>query len=91
MTFISAYTKTTTAFLTTRSAVDKLMVAEMANTFATRLGPGPYSQLVSELQHRHHAQVELTLAAKRKTDAKIMENVGKIRDENQPTTDQIKD
>jgi len=35
------------------------MVAEMANTYVTRLGPAPYSQLVSELQHYHHVELEL--------------------------------
>jgi len=39
------------------------MVAEMANTYATRLGPAPYSQLVSELQHCHHAELELMYLA----------------------------
>lgn len=39
------------------------MVAGMANTFATRLGPGPFSQLVTELQCRHHAELELIYLA----------------------------
>ena len=39
------------------------MVAEMANTYATRLGPAPYLQLVSELQHHHHAELELMYLA----------------------------
>jgi hypothetical protein len=47
------------AYLSARAAVDRLIVADVANTYATRLGPAPYSQLVSELQHRHHAELEL--------------------------------
>jgi hypothetical protein len=53
----------TLAYLTNRSAVDKLMVAEMANTFASRFGPAPFTKLVSELQRRHHAELELQYLA----------------------------
>ncbi|KAJ7886129.1 hypothetical protein B0H14DRAFT_2563454 [Mycena olivaceomarginata] len=32
---------------------------QMSNTFATRFGPAPFSELVSEIQHRFHADREL--------------------------------
>jgi hypothetical protein len=35
----------------------------MRNTFATRLGPAPFSELVSELQHLSHADGELMYTA----------------------------
>lgn len=31
----------------------------MCNTFATRFGPAPFSEMVSELQQKHHAELEL--------------------------------
>jgi hypothetical protein len=31
----------------------------MCNTFATRFGPAPFSDMVSELQRKHHAELEL--------------------------------
>lgn len=35
----------------------------MSNTFSTRLGPAPFSELVSEIQHRDHADRELMYLA----------------------------
>ncbi|KAJ6533866.1 hypothetical protein DFH09DRAFT_1325520 [Mycena vulgaris] len=35
----------------------------MSNTFATRFGPAPFSELVSEIQHRFHAEGELMYLA----------------------------
>ena len=35
------------------------MMWQMSNTFATRFGPAPFSELVSEIQHRSHADGEL--------------------------------
>jgi hypothetical protein len=35
------------------------MMAQMSNTFAARFGPAPFSELVSEIQHRCHADREL--------------------------------
>ena len=35
----------------------------MSNTFATRFGPAPFSELVSEIQHRFHADGELIYLA----------------------------
>ena len=51
------------AYLSARAAVDRLIVAEMANMYVTWLGPAPYSQLVSELQHHHHVELELMYLA----------------------------
>jgi hypothetical protein len=31
----------------------------MCNTFATRFGPSPFSEMVAELQCKHHAELEL--------------------------------
>lgn len=31
----------------------------MCNTFSTRFGPSPVSELIAELQHKHHATIEL--------------------------------
>lgn len=39
------------------------MMWQMSNTFATRFGPGPFSELVSEIQHRFHADGELMYLA----------------------------
>ncbi|KAJ7719793.1 hypothetical protein DFH07DRAFT_784561 [Mycena maculata] len=35
----------------------------MCNTFATRFGPSPFSEMVSEVQHRYHADAELMYLA----------------------------
>lgn len=35
------------------------MMWQMSNTFATRFGPAPFSELVAEMQYRHHADGEL--------------------------------
>ncbi|KAJ7189529.1 hypothetical protein GGX14DRAFT_609136 [Mycena pura] len=47
------------AYISARGAVSKLMMAQMSNTFAARFGPAPFSELVSEIQHRFHADGEL--------------------------------
>jgi hypothetical protein len=39
------------------------MVAMMANTFASRFGPAPFTKLVSEIQLRHHAEREIQYLA----------------------------
>jgi hypothetical protein len=39
------------------------MMWQMSNTFSTRLGPAPFSELVSEVQHRSHAEGELMYVA----------------------------
>jgi hypothetical protein len=31
----------------------------MCNAFATRFGPAPFAEMASELQHNHHAELEL--------------------------------
>jgi hypothetical protein len=48
-----------TAYLSACGAIDKVMMSMMSNTFATRLGPSPFSELVSELQYKHHTLLEL--------------------------------
>nr|GAT42352.1 predicted protein [Mycena chlorophos] len=47
------------AFLSTGGALDKVIVSLMSCTFATRFGPAPCSELLSELQYKHHDEVEL--------------------------------
>ncbi|KAF8146564.1 hypothetical protein K438DRAFT_1944507 [Mycena galopus ATCC 62051] len=47
------------AYISACGAVSKLMMAQMSNTFAARFGPAPFSELVSEIQHRFHADGEL--------------------------------
>ena|ERR1700761_5463463 len=47
------------AFLSTCGALDKIIVSMMGCTFATRFGPAPCSELFSELQRKHHDEVEL--------------------------------
>ncbi|KAJ6607327.1 hypothetical protein B0H10DRAFT_2072345, partial [Mycena sp. CBHHK59/15] len=47
------------AYISARGAISKLMMAQMSNTFAARFGPAPFSELVSEIQHRYHADREL--------------------------------
>ncbi|KAJ6557976.1 hypothetical protein B0H19DRAFT_1291330 [Mycena capillaripes] len=51
------------AYISARGAVSKLMMWQMLNTFATRLGPAPFSELVSEIQHKFHAESELMYVA----------------------------
>ncbi|KAF7290788.1 hypothetical protein MIND_01319700 [Mycena indigotica] len=47
------------AYITARGAISKTMMWQMRNTFATRFGPAPFSDLVSEIQTRYHAECEL--------------------------------
>jgi hypothetical protein len=35
------------------------MMSQMCNAFATRFGPSPFADMTSELQHNHHAELEL--------------------------------
>ncbi|KAJ7929791.1 hypothetical protein B0H13DRAFT_2537803 [Mycena leptocephala] len=51
------------AYISARGAISKSMMRLMRNTFATRLGPAPFSELVSELQHLSHADGELMYTA----------------------------
>ncbi|KAJ7168288.1 hypothetical protein C8R43DRAFT_945485 [Mycena crocata] len=51
------------AYISARGAISKLMMRQMANTFASRFGPAPFSDLVSEFQHRSHAESELMYLA----------------------------
>ncbi|KAK6988512.1 hypothetical protein R3P38DRAFT_3095702 [Favolaschia claudopus] len=51
------------AYISARGAVSVLMMRQMSNTAATRLGAAPFSELVSEMQYRDHADQELYLAA----------------------------
>lgn len=39
------------------------MMSQMANTFASHFGPAPFSELVSEIQHKSHALGELMYLA----------------------------
>jgi hypothetical protein len=34
-------------------------MSQMCNTFATRFGPSPFAEMMSELQRKHHAELEL--------------------------------
>jgi hypothetical protein len=47
------------AYLSACGAIDRGMMSQMCNTFATRFGPSPFSEMVSELQRKHHAELEL--------------------------------
>ncbi|KAJ7707928.1 hypothetical protein B0H16DRAFT_1824162 [Mycena metata] len=51
------------AYISARGAVSKTIMRLMCNTFATRFGPSPFSEMVSEVQHRHHAEGELMYLA----------------------------
>ncbi|KAJ7151286.1 hypothetical protein C8R43DRAFT_951101 [Mycena crocata] len=51
------------AYISARGAVSKLMMWQMSNTFSTRFGPAPFAELVSEIQHRAHAESELAYVA----------------------------
>ncbi|KAJ7911220.1 hypothetical protein B0H13DRAFT_1875973 [Mycena leptocephala] len=51
------------AYISMRGAVSKLMMSQMSNTFAARFGAAPFSELVSEIQHRFHADKELMYLA----------------------------
>jgi len=47
------------AYITACGAVDKEVMSQMCNTFATRFGPSPFAEMVAELQRKHHAELEL--------------------------------
>ncbi|KAJ7832126.1 hypothetical protein B0H14DRAFT_3712671 [Mycena olivaceomarginata] len=47
------------AYISTRGALDKQIMWEFNSCIVKRVGPSPFSQLVSELQRRHHARIEL--------------------------------
>jgi hypothetical protein len=47
------------AYITARGAIDKGIMSQMCNTFATRFGPSPFAEMVAELQRKHHAELEL--------------------------------
>ncbi|KAJ7875171.1 hypothetical protein B0H14DRAFT_2568940 [Mycena olivaceomarginata] len=51
------------AYISARGAISKLMMSQMSNTFASCFGPAPFSELVSEIQHRSHADGELMYLA----------------------------
>ncbi|KAJ7797062.1 hypothetical protein B0H14DRAFT_3887296 [Mycena olivaceomarginata] len=51
------------AYISARGAISKLMMSQMANTFAARFGPAPFAALVSEIQYRSHADRELMYLA----------------------------
>jgi hypothetical protein len=55
----TALLKTCLVYLSARSAIDKQMMGEVVSLFTSRVGPGPYSELFSETQHRVHAEREL--------------------------------
>ncbi|KAJ7764812.1 hypothetical protein B0H16DRAFT_429521 [Mycena metata] len=46
-------------FISARGAISNEMSREMSNMFAKRFGPAPFAKLVSEIQHRFHADIEL--------------------------------
>ncbi|KAF9011526.1 hypothetical protein BDZ89DRAFT_1167480 [Hymenopellis radicata] len=47
------------AYLSTRGAVDKQLMWTMNSLIVKRVGPSPFAEMVSELQHRLHARNEL--------------------------------
>lgn len=47
------------AYISACGAIDKVMMSQLCNTFATRFGPSPFSEMMSELQRKHHAELEL--------------------------------
>ncbi|KAF9051108.1 hypothetical protein BDZ89DRAFT_1056981 [Hymenopellis radicata] len=48
------------AYLSARGGVDKSTLAVMRTLFATRFGPRPCSELLCEMQHLRHANLELS-------------------------------
>ncbi|KAJ7789272.1 hypothetical protein B0H14DRAFT_3162135 [Mycena olivaceomarginata] len=51
------------AYISARGAISKLMMRLMRNTFSTRMGPAPFSEMVSKIQHLSHADGELMYTA----------------------------
>ncbi|KAJ6607621.1 hypothetical protein B0H10DRAFT_2227628 [Mycena sp. CBHHK59/15] len=51
------------AYISARGAISKLMMRLMCNTFSTRMGPSPFSEMVSEIQYLSHADGELMYTA----------------------------
>jgi len=47
------------AYISYRGAIDKQMMWQLTSGTTKRLGPSPFSEMVSELQYRYHAQKEL--------------------------------
>ncbi|KAJ6470658.1 hypothetical protein C8R47DRAFT_1148854 [Mycena vitilis] len=51
------------AYISARGAISKLMMRLMCNTFSTRMGPSPFSDMVAEIQYLSHADGELAYTA----------------------------
>lgn len=47
------------AYISACGAIDKSVMLQMCTSFATCFGPSPFSEMMSELQHKHHAELEL--------------------------------
>ena len=47
------------AYISTCGAIDKGVMSQMCNTFATQFGPSPFSEVMAELQCKHHVELEL--------------------------------
>ncbi|KAJ7153309.1 hypothetical protein C8R46DRAFT_1357190 [Mycena filopes] len=50
-------------FITPRAAIDKKLVSVMGACYATRFGPKPFSEMLSEMHHLDHAQREMIYLA----------------------------
>ncbi|KAF9036007.1 hypothetical protein BDZ89DRAFT_1223268 [Hymenopellis radicata] len=48
-----------TAYISMRGAIDKRMMWWLSLSIVKRMGPSPFSELVSETQYRHHASLEV--------------------------------
>jgi len=47
------------AYISACGAIDKGLMSQMCNTFATRFGPSPFAEMMSEIQRKHHGELEL--------------------------------
>jgi hypothetical protein len=47
------------AYISACGAIDKGVMSQMCNTFATWFRPSPFSEMMAELQCKHHAELEL--------------------------------
>ena len=48
-----------TAYISASGAINKSMMSQMCNAFSKHFGPAPFAEMASELQHNHHAELEL--------------------------------
>ena len=47
------------AYISAHGAINRGVMSQMQDTFATRFGPSPFAEMMAELQRQHYAELEL--------------------------------